>query len=656
MNKNIYAATFALGAFAVAWIAISFFGTNWLALAVTAAIAVVYGYGAVELSRFRHATKGLVVAIQNVPANLANLESWVATVPEEMQSHVRLRLDGSRVGLPGPGLTPYLVGLLVMLGMLGTFLGMVVTLNGAVFALDGSNDLQAIRSVFSAPIKGLGLAFGTSVAGVATSAMLGLMSALSRHDRVAAGLMLDAAVATTLKRFSHAQQRQETHQALQLQAQMLPAVVEQLQGMMVHMERMGQQWGDRLHESQESFHTRTQDVYRTLAHSVETSLRECLAQGAQAAGETVRPVMTLAMAGVAQQAATMQEQMVATTRSQIQEVLQRLDETASLLTSTWTQASTQQQEAHVALAAHQSASLQDVAIALRQEWKGVTAQVEANANKTLEQASQLIERSEALVDARLASEERWASEYAQRMEQTVQTLRTELGALRTDEAARAMAAVDRLDELQSTVATHLTTLGTALEEPIARLIETASEAPRAAAEVIGKLRNEVANSAARDNELLEERGRILSTLGTLLDGINHASAEQRGVIDAMVTSSAAALNHVNEQFTASVDAQADKLADITANVAGSAVEVSALSASFSQAITIFADANEKLIANLQRIEGALDKSMARSDEQLAYYVAQAREIIDLSMTSQKAVFDELRHLPARKALVAKEAA
>jgi hypothetical protein len=59
---------------------------------------------------------------------------------------------------------------------------------------------------------------------------------------------------------------------------------------------------------------------------------------------------------------------------------------------------------------------------------------------------------------------------------------------------------------------------------------------------------------------------------------------------------------------------------------------------------LFNEANEKLIASLQRIEGSLDKSMARSDEQLAYYVAQAREIIDLSIMSQKEVVGDLRQL------------
>jgi hypothetical protein len=61
----------------------------------------------------------------------------------------------------------------------------------------------------------------------------------------------------------------------------------------------------------------------------------------------------------------------------------------------------------------------------------------------------------------------------------------------------------------------------------------------------------------------------------------------------------------------------------------------------------FNDANDKMIANLARIEGALEKSMARSDDQLAYYVAQAREIIDLSIMHQKDMVDEIRRLPAK---------
>ena len=56
----------------------------------------------------------------------------------------------------------------------------------------------------------------------------------------------------------------------------------------------------------------------------------------------------------------------------------------------------------------------------------------------------------------------------------------------------------------------------------------------------------------------------------------------------------------------------------------------------------FSQTNEQLMAQLQRIEQALGQSMTRSDEQLAYYVAQAREIIDLSIGSQKDVLEALQ--------------
>jgi hypothetical protein len=36
--------------------------------------------------------------------------------------------------------------------------------------------------------------------------------------------------------------------------------------------------------------------------------------------------------------------------------------------------------------------------------------------------------------------------------------------------------------------------------------------------------------------------------------------------------------------------------------------------------------------------------MSRSDEQLAYYVAQAREVIDLSISAQQGIVEDLRRL------------
>jgi len=184
---------------------------------------------------------------------------------------------------------------------------------------------------------------------------------------------------------------------------------------------------------------------------------------------------------------------------------------------------------------------------------------------------------------------------------------------------------------------------------IAHLVQAASEAPRAAAEVISELRQKLSDSMARDNTMLDERARILETLGTLLEGVNQAASEQRGAIDALVTSSAEVLERVGARFADQVQAEAGKLADVAAQVTGSAVEVASLGEAFGFAVQLFSESNDKLAVHLERIDGALNAQMARSDEQLAYYVAQAREVIDLSILSQKQIIEELQRLAGRQA-------
>jgi hypothetical protein len=250
MNRHFFTIAFLLGAAAVVWVGAGFMGSHVLALMMTALIAAVYLFGAFELHQFRQANITLSTALTAIPDKLLTLEDWLVSVHPSLQNSVRLRIAGERVGLPGPALTPYLVGLLVMLGMLGTFLGMVVTLNGAAFSLESTTDLAAIRAALAAPIKGLGLAFGTSVAGVATSAMLGLMSALSRRERMLVAQLLDTGIATSLRSFSLSHQRQETYKALQYQAKVLPDVVDKLQAMMAQMDRLNLQLNERLLSNQ----------------------------------------------------------------------------------------------------------------------------------------------------------------------------------------------------------------------------------------------------------------------------------------------------------------------------------------------------------------------------------------------------------------------
>jgi hypothetical protein len=222
-------------------------------------------------------------------------------------------------------------------------------------------------------------------------------------------------------------------------------------------------------------------------------------------------------------------------------------------------------------------------------------------------------------------------------------------------AARQQAICDTLEQTASTIAAQTQAQASATIAEIAHLVQAASEAPRVAAEVVGELRQKLSDSMVRDTAMLEERSRLLATLETLLDAVNHASTEQRTAVDALVATSADLLERVGTRFTDHIEAQTGKLDAAAAQLTGSAVEVASLGEAFGAAVQAFGQSNEALMERLEQIAGALDKSLSRSDEQLAYYVAQAREVIDLSVLSQKQIMDDLQQLASQRAAEAETA-
>ncbi len=489
MNRLFFTGAFLLGAAAVLWMASTFVGSNTLALAVTLVIACVYAIGFMELLQFRAATDTLARALaaisDTIEEDAAAFEQWLQKLHPSLQNAVRLRIEGERVGLPAPVVTPYLVGLLVMLGLLGTFVGMVETLSGAVIALEGTTELQAIRAGLAAPIQGLSVAFGTSVAGVAASAMLGLISTLSRRDRMLETRALDGKIATVFRTFSLGHNRQETYKALQMQAQALPAVAEKLNAIADQLGHMGDALAEKLIASQDVFHHSTMGVYQELAASVGGSLKESLAESARLAGESITPVVALAMESIASEAKASRLQMSLTTESQLDALATRLGNSTEELLSSWSK---------------------------RQE------------------------ESDGL---RLSQ---WSDSLSQS-----QTL--------------------------------------------------ASEA--------------------------------------LCNASTQFSAELKTVAE---------LASIGGKFSEQVGSEVRKMSGIAEHFAGSATEMASLGEAFTTAVNVFNESNNVLMDGLCRIEQSMDKSSVRSDEQMGYYVAQARQIIDQSMLSQREMFEELRQL------------
>lgn len=732
-------AAFAVGLAIVAWVASGFVGTGVFALGMTLLIGAVYLGGAWELRRFAQTSTALNTALDQIPQPLNQLADWLPTVPASLRNAVRQRIEAERSAFPGLALTPYLIGLLVMLGMLGTFLGMVVTFKGAVFALEGSADLNAIRAALAAPIRGLGLSFGTSVAGVATSAMLGLMATLARRERTLVLRRLDALLGTTFHAFTPAHQRQQSFEALRRQAEAMPAAAQHLQTLIERMEQRSQQLDTQLLERQHHFQREAVAAYTQLAQSVEQSLRDSLAASTRAATESLQPVVQQAMAGIAAESTRLHEGVSAAVQAQLEGLSARFGATTATVAETWTRALAQHEQGgqqllqglSQSLAAFNSgfeersaqllarvqatqadaqaqraqaeqqqqaaltAALERMAQDLKDQWQHAGEQTLAQqravlqaledtattltergaeqAARSLDGVARLIAQTEALVQARAASETAWTEQHGQRMDELAALWRSELQALRTeeatrqqaaadqqaqafnalaqqlqtlraDEAARGDAAVQRLADLQAALATQLATLGTALEAPMARLMQTASEAPKAAAEVIGQLREQMSRLAERDNATLGERAELVGQIGGLLQQVQQTTGEQRTAIEHLVGSATEVLNRVGQQFADTVGAQAGRAEAMAGQAATSAAQLASLGEAFQQGTAQLATSHEQLVQSLQRVEGAIGESLARSDEQLAYYVAQAREVIDLSISAQQGIVEDLRQL------------
>lgn len=664
MNKLLLHAPFVVGLLVVAWVGAGYLPDNPLALALVALIGAFFGLGALELHRFQQASAGLAAALDATREPPASLGDWLARLPAGLRPAVRLRLEGERVGLPGPSLTPYLAGLLVLLGMLGTFLGMVVTLKGTGLALQNAADVEAIRASLAAPVKGLGLAFGCSVAGVAASASLGLMSALARRERQRVAQALDAAIAGPLRGFSRVHQREEALRLLQAQTDAvttamttaLPALAGQIEALVAQMGQQTQTLQDRLLAGQSAFHQDTQRAYTGLAESVGRSLQDSLAEGARLSAAALEPAVQSTLAGLARESAALHDTLGHAVQRQLDGITARLDVTTTALGERWQAALAQQQQQGERLTQGLHDGLQRFAGTFDERSAtlvdGVARRLDASVGQWtagFEQHAAALLRSVAEAHGALdagaaARESERLAAFHDGLSGLAATVQREARDSADAVAARQQQICSALEQTAQAITAQAASHAHATIGEIARLVDTASLAPRAAAEVIGELRKALSDSLVRDNAALDERNRLLATLGGLLDAVNHASTEQRAAIDALVHASTDVLGRLGTQFAQTVDTGSRTLQAVSAQVSGSAAEVASLGEGFGTAVQLFSRASEQLMSQLQRIESALGQSMARSDEQLAYYVAQAREVIDLTLGSQKQVIDELQQL------------
>lgn len=695
MLRNVlHLVIFALGLAAALWIGAGYVGHHATGAAVAFLIAAVYCVGGAELLHFQRGTRSLAAAASSIATARENLPGWLQHLPSALRGPVALRVQGARAPLPAPALTPYLVGLLVLLGMLGTLLGMMATLRGTGVALQAATDLQAIRGSLASPVEGLAVAFGTSIAGVAASAMLGLLSALLRRDRQAALDVLDAQIGSELQVHGDRWQRGERLRLLQDQAGVLPSLVQEIAALSGHLQQASREQHAALEARQQAFIERQEAAQLQLAQTLEEVLQRGVASGSAAIGETLQPWVRQTMDALYASAQQTHQALGASVQQHLAGVQAAVDQSAAQAATRASEALQVQREANAALAerlrdsfeatmrAHQTTTIalhEDIQRQREAErteqaaqWQSLLAGHDASAGQ---REARIAASWAAALDAQQAHTQAALAQWQQH-QQAAQAQAAEADAQRlqawattmqsaADQAAaqwqqHADAATARQERSQQALEDTALRIGEAAREQseatvasITTLLASASDAPRAAAEVIGELRQRLSDSLVRDTALLDERAQLLGTLGTMMDALQAATTAQREAVDQLIERAGADLQQASTRFGAQVDAQAAALATLATGVTDAASGSRELASSLEGAVAAFNQTADGLSGHLQSVGAALDASLARSDEQLAYYVAQAREVVDLSLLSQKQITEELRQLGAGRGATAR---
>lgn len=262
-------------------------GADGLAFGISLVMAAALVAGIAELFWVGRRIGQLQAELQAFPP--AATYDHVTRATPLLRALLGARLDRTALPVPGPTFAPFVVGLLVMLGLLGTFLGLFDTLRGAGQALTASTDVDGLRAGLEAPIRGLMRGFGTSAAGVASSAMLGLAMVFVRRDISRLGVSLHAMASGPLARFTPAHRQLLALETLAEQGAAWPKAAHALGEAVETLKSLEASWV-RAHERAA---TRTAEQLETATHGIRGELQAAVAQGRQLAGDAATALSQL---------------------------------------------------------------------------------------------------------------------------------------------------------------------------------------------------------------------------------------------------------------------------------------------------------------------------------------------------------------------------
>ena len=513
---------------------------------------------------------------------------------------LRARLEHAPMPSLGENTAPFLTGLLVMLGLLGTLLGLFQTVSGAGHALTTSNDVDALRHSLNAPIEGLTRSFGCSAAGISASAMLGLALALvrRRENRMLRGVYTYAT--GPLRVQSPVRRQARALEQLVSQGQALPDATGALEGV---SSKLGHLAGE-LVELQQTALKSQQRAFSELL----TALRGEVVKAAADAGEAVLTKVSPLMEQLSQRSSdtlTSQAEALNQLARQLKDELtrdelRRREESAQALE----RMRTQLDEAEKTRAAAHAEELSKLSALATQ----AQSTAEARERDLTERWTELLTRLDQQREAARDSER-----------ERLQSVDTQLGSVQARESER----LRELDALAQRVGTELTRLTAALGTQVEQRTQAEAQHDARSERTLSQL----TAAAAALEQSLGQQGASLTQLTEQLPPLfqQSASASQQ-VAERALTE----LAKVTEQRLAQVS---DLL---TTEITQRASSEQSLSERAQHAFERIQDSSQLLESALSRQSAELEGLIARVGQLLP-------ELVDAAQTGATQTLERLQH-------------
>jgi hypothetical protein len=629
-----------VAAFVVARTLAAYWGRDWLASLIVAAIGAALALGLLELFARLLRAGSLERELRALPP-LPN-EATIESASPRLSALLRARLESMPLPNAGEGSASFLTGLLVMLGLLGTLLGLFQTVSGAGHALTGSADIEGLRRSLSAPIDGLTRSFGCSAAGISASAMLGLAIALVRRREVRTQRLFYAYATGPLRTLSPLRRQMRALEQLVTQGSALPSAANAL-------EEVGATLGDlstQLISLQQAALKSQQRAFSDLLASVRGEFTKAAGETGEALHARVSPLLE-------QMATRSGEALVAQAGALAEvarEVTQQIERDAEVRREAAAQASAalqarfdEAERVHATARAQELAALTGLA--------GQAARDGERREQTFaERWSELLERFDAQLTAAGESEQErrrshatWTSAAREREEAVSAAARERetawINAAREREAVWTSAAherdglaLGRLDEVTTRVGSELERLSSSLAGQVEQRAQSERTQDERAERTLLQLK---AAADALAHGRVEQAEAQKLALTRLQSSLEESTARQAQVVESGIARQV-------QLVEASVARQESALTEqATVVESGIARQVQLVETSVAQQAVVLTQQAEVVESSITRQVALLEQSVAQQNDVLERGSARQAELLDAAFERQSNGLEDL---------------